>query len=160
KFFQRTYLTQTLLDMAAQTVRRFSGITTETSPVFNLTTQFGGGKTHALTLLYHLARSGNKAKAFNGVDRILTKAEVNEIKTAKIAIFVGTEFSSVNGRGEEGEPIRLTPWGELAFQINGIKGYDLFAELDKTFIPPSGDDLNKLFDRKQSYLLLFDELLN
>lgn len=160
KFFHRTYLTQTLLDMAAQTVRRFSGITTETSPVFNLTTQFGGGKTHALTLLYHLARSGNKAKVFQGVDRILAKAEVDEIKTAKTAIFVGTEFSSVNGRGEEGEPIRITPWGELAFQIGGIKGFELFAELDKTFIPPGGDDLNRLFDRKLSYLLLFDELLN
>lgn len=160
KFFHRTYLTQTLLDMASQTVRRFSGIITETSPVFNLTTQFGGGKTHSLTLLYHLARSGNKAKAFNGVDRILSKAEVNEIKTAVTAIFVGTEFSSVNGRGEVGEPIRMTPWGELAFQISGIKGYELFAELDKNYIPPSGDDLNKLFDTKQSYLLLFDELLN
>lgn len=160
KFFHRTYLTLTLLDMAAQTVRRFSGITTETSPVFNLTTQFGGGKTHALTLLYHLARSGNKAKAFQGVDRILSKAGIDEIKTAKTAIFVGTEFSSVNGRTEEGEPIRMTPWGELAFQIGGIKGFELFSELDKAFIPPSGDDLNKLFDRKQSYLLLFDELLN
>lgn len=160
KFFHRTYLTQTLLDMAAQTIRRFSGITKETSPVFNLTTQFGGGKTHALTLLYHLAKSGDKAKTFQGVDRILAKAEVDEIKTAKIAIFVGTEFSSVNGRGEEGELIRMTPWGELAFQIGGVKGFELFAELDKTFIPPSGDDLNKLFDRNQPYLLLFDELLN
>ncbi|MDO9258164.1 MAG: hypothetical protein Q7U54_21815 [Bacteroidales bacterium] len=159
-FFHRTYLTQTLLDMAAQTVRRFSGITTETSPVFNLTTQFGGGKTHALTLLYHLANSGNKAKKFQGVDRILAKAEIDEIKSAKTAIFVGTEFSSVNGRGEEGEPIRKTPWGELAFQIEGTKGFELFAELDNTFIPPGGDDLNKLFDSKQSYLLLFDELLN
>jgi hypothetical protein len=160
RFFHRTYLTQTLLDMAAQTIRRFSGITTETSPVFNLTTQFGGGKTHSLTLLYHLAQSGNKAKKFQGVDRILTKAEVDEIKTAKVAIFVGTEFSSVNGRGEEGEPNRKTPWGELAFQIGGEKAFEQFAELDKSFIPPGGDDLNKLFDQDQSYLLLYDELLN
>jgi len=160
RFFHRTYLTQTLLDMSAQTIRRFSGITTETSPVFNLTTQFGGGKTHSLTLLYHLAQSGNKAKKFQGVDRILTKAEVDEIRTAKVAIFVGTEFSSVNGRGEEGEPNRKTPWGELAFQIGGEKAFEQFAELDKSFIPPGGDDLNKLFDKKQPYLLLYDELLN
>ena len=160
QFFHRTYLTQTLLDMAAQTIRRFSGITTETSPVFNLTTQFGGGKTHSLTLLYHLATSGNKAKKFHGVDRILKKAEINEIKNSNVVIFVGTEFSSVTGRGAEGEPIRKTPWGELAFQIRGSKGFELFAELDNTFIPPGGDDLNKLFDREQSYLLLFDELLN
>jgi hypothetical protein len=160
RFFHRTYLTQTLLDMSAQTIRRFSGITTETSPVFNLTTQFGGGKTHSLTLLYHLATTGNKAKKFQGVDRILTKAEIDEIKTAKVAIFVGTEFSSVTGRGDDDEPNRKTPWGELAFQIGGAKGFDQFAELDREFIPPGGDDLNKLFDKKQPYLLLFDELLN
>lgn len=160
RFFHRTYLTQTLLDMAAQTIRRFSGITTETSPVFNLTTQFGGGKTHSLTLLYHLAQSGNKAKKFQGVDRILTKAEVDEIKTAKVAIFVGTEFSSVNGRSDGDEPVRKTPWGELAFQIGGAKAFEQFAELDESFIPPGGDDLNKLFDKKQPYLLLYDELLN
>lgn len=160
RFFHRTYLTQTLLDMSAQTIRRFSGITTETSPVFNLTTQFGGGKTHSLTLLYHLATTGNKAKKFQGVDRILTKAEIDEIKTAKVAIFVGTEFSSVTGRGDGDEPNRKTPWGELAFQIGGAKGFQQFAELDKAFIPPGGDDLNKLFDKKQPYLLLFDELLN
>jgi len=160
RFFHRTYLTQTLLDMSAQTIRRFSGITTETSPVFNLTTQFGGGKTHSLTLLYHLATTGNKAKKFQGVDRILTKAEIDEIKTAKVAIFVGTEFSSVTGRGEGDEPNRKTPWGELAFQIGGAEGFEQFAELDREFIPPGGDDLNKLFDKKQPYLLLFDELLN
>jgi len=160
RFFHRTYLTQTLLDMASQTIRRFSNITTETSPVFNLTTQFGGGKTHSLTLLYHLAISGNKAKKFQGVDRIMTKAEIDEIKTAKVAVFVGTEFSSVTGRSEEGEPIRKTPWGELAFQIGGIKAFEQFAELDKSFIPPGGDDLNKLFDKNQPYLLLYDELLN
>lgn len=160
RFFHRTYLTQTLLDMASQTIRRFSGIITETSPVFNLTTQFGGGKTHSLALLYHLAICGNKAKNFQGVDRILKKAGIAEIKNAKVAIFVGTEFSSVTGRGGEDEPIRKTPWGELAFQIGGTKGFDQFAELDKSYIPPGGDDLNKLFDKKQPYLLLFDELLN
>lgn len=160
RFFHRTYLTQTLLDMAAQTIRRFSGITTETSPVFNLTTQFGGGKTHSLTLLYHLAKCGNKAKSFAGVNRILSKAEISDIQTAKVAVFVGTEFSSVNGRGADGEPLRKTPWGELAFQIGGAETFEHFAELDKTFIAPAGDDFNKLFNRESSYLLLYDELLN
>jgi hypothetical protein len=160
RFFHRTYLTQTLLDMASQTIRRFSGITTETSPVFNLTTQFGGGKTHSLTLLYHLATSGNKAKKFKGVDRILAKAEIDEIKTAKTAIFVGTEFSSVTGRKDGDEPVRKTPWGDLAFQIGGLEGFKQFAELDNSLIPPGGDDLRKLFDPKQSYLILYDELLN
>src|SRR5208337_5307405 len=42
RFFERTYLTRNLRDLAAQTARRLSGITVETSPVFNMATQFGG----------------------------------------------------------------------------------------------------------------------
>lgn len=160
RFFHRTYLTQSLLDMAAQTIRRFAGIITETSPVFNLTTQFGGGKTHSLTLLYHLAQNGNKAKNFHGVKSILDKAGINEIKTAKVYVFVGTEFSSVTGRGNKGEPVRKTPWGEMAFQLGGAEAFEQFRELDNNFIAPAGDDLNRLFDENQPYLLLFDEVLN
>jgi len=62
RFFDRTYLTQNLLAFAAEVVRRLSGTKTETSAVFNLNTQFGGGKTHFLTLLYHLAGHGVKAE--------------------------------------------------------------------------------------------------
>src|SRR5262245_28998076 len=58
QFFERTFLTANLKDLATQVVRRLSGEKVETSAVFNLSTQFGGGKTHALTLLYHLARHG------------------------------------------------------------------------------------------------------
>src|SRR5215211_113106 len=57
-FFQRTYLTQSLIAVASGVIRRLSGEKTETSAVYNMTTQFGGGKTHALTLLYHLATAG------------------------------------------------------------------------------------------------------
>lgn len=58
RFFDRTYLTRNMTALSGEVVRRLSGIQTETSAVFNLTTQFGGGKTHFLTLLYHLARTG------------------------------------------------------------------------------------------------------
>ena len=61
RFFDRTFLTKNLTELAVSAVRRLSGIKVETSAVFNLTTQFGGGKTHALTLLYHLAKGGPKA---------------------------------------------------------------------------------------------------
>ncbi len=51
QFFSKTFLAANLLDLASQVVRRMSGETSHTSPVFNLATNFGGGKTHALTLL-------------------------------------------------------------------------------------------------------------
>src|ERR1051326_3563404 len=59
RFFERTYFTPNLGGLASEVIRRLSGVKTETSAVFNMTTQFGGGKTHALTLLYHLARNGS-----------------------------------------------------------------------------------------------------
>ena len=55
RFFDRTYMTASLSDLSSQVLRRLSGIQVETSAVFNMATQFGGGKTHSLTALYHLA---------------------------------------------------------------------------------------------------------
>jgi predicted AAA+ superfamily ATPase len=46
RFFERTYLTQSLMELSSQVVRRLSGMKVETSAVFNMATQFGGGKTH------------------------------------------------------------------------------------------------------------------
>lgn len=79
EFFERTFLTKNLRSLASQVVRRLSGIRVETSAVFNLSTQFGGGKTHALTLLYHLAQRGAGAKAWKGVPIILEDAGVAAI---------------------------------------------------------------------------------
>ncbi len=102
RFFERTYLTKNLKDLAAQAVRRLSGIAVETSAVFNMATQFGGGKTHSLTLLYHLARGGPAAHDWQGVDAILDQAEVKQVPRAATAVFVGTAFDSLTGRGATG----------------------------------------------------------
>ena len=48
-------------------IRRLSGQRTETSAVFNLATQFGGGKGQALTLPFHLARNGAASHRWLGV---------------------------------------------------------------------------------------------
>src|SRR5713226_5581448 len=99
QFFERTYLTQTLTTLAAEVTRRLSGEKTETSAIFNMATQFGGGKTHALTLLYHLAKNGPTANGWLGVGTLLAKAGVETVPRAATATFVGTEFDSLTGRG-------------------------------------------------------------
>ncbi len=128
RFFERTFLTRNLKDLAAQTVRRLSGITVETSAIFNMATQFGGGKTHSLTLLYHLARSGPAAQDWQGVADILESAQVKQVPRAATAVFVGTEFDSLTGRGGNGEPRRMTPWGEIAWQLGGEKAFAAVAQ--------------------------------
>jgi len=54
RFFARTFLTKSYRKMTVEVMRRLAGDIIGTSPGINLTTQFGGGKTHFLTLLYHL----------------------------------------------------------------------------------------------------------
>ena len=139
-FFERTYLTKNLLALAAEVVRRLSGSKVETSAVFNMTTQFGGGKTHALTLLYHLAQGGPEASGWKGVQTLLQTAGVTEIPRVATAVFVGTEFDSIAGRGgADGTPVRKTPWGEIAWQLGGAEGLRVVAEHDASLTAPGGD---------------------
>src|SRR3989337_3002954 len=63
QFFARTCFTRALRDHAGMVLRRLSGKTDNTAPVLTLITQFGGGKTHHLQTLSHLARHGRKAAA-------------------------------------------------------------------------------------------------
>jgi hypothetical protein len=161
QFFERTYLTENLKGLAAEVVRRLSGEKTETSAVFNMTTQFGGGKTHALTLLYHLAQNGPNSHKWTGVQHILNKAGIDAIPQARTAVFVGTEFDSITGKGgERGEPLRKTPWGEMAFQLTGKKGYAAVAEHEKQITAPSGDVIRKFLPKGEPCLILMDELMN
>ena len=80
RFFERTYLTKNLTQLAAEVLLRLSGEVHGANAVFNLTTQFGGGKTHALTLLYHLAKHGPEAATqWFGVDRLLKAAGLKKL---------------------------------------------------------------------------------
>lgn len=161
RFFARTYLTRNLTALAVEVIRRLSGITTETSAVFNMTTQFGGGKTHALTLLYHLAQNGPAASGWSGVDRLLAQAGIRAVPQAATAVFVGTEFDSLTGRGgNDGTPLRKTPWGEIAFQLAGERGLAVVAEQEEKMIAPAGDVIRKFLPQDRPCLILMDELMN
>src|SRR3954469_19270767 len=157
RFFERTFLTKNLLGFSSEVVRRLSGIKTETSAVFNMATQFGGGKTHALTLLYHLARSGPTAAGWNGVGQILSKAGVTSIPKCAVAAFVGNEFDSINGRGgDDGTPLRKTPWGEIAWQLGGQDAFNRVVDHDNSLTAPGGDVIRKLLPRGTPCLILMD----
>lgn len=161
RFFDRTYLTTNLLGLGAEVLRRLSGIKTETSAIFNMATQFGGGKTHALTLMYHLAICGRKAEGWAGVDRLMAKAGIDKVPQAAVATFVGTEFDSITGRGgDDGTPHRRTPWGEIAWQMGGKDAFAVVAEHERTLTAPAGDVIRKMLPKGKPALILMDELLN
>ena len=92
-------------------LRRLSGKTENTAPVLTLITQFGGGKTHTLTALYHLANAGADASQLPGVAALLNEAEIAEVPSARVGVFVGNAWDPTEGRE--------TPWIDLARQLAG-----------------------------------------
>ncbi len=160
RFFERTYVTGSLLDLASQVVRRLSGITVETSAVFNMSTQFGGGKSHSLTALYHLATNGAKANKWKGVEKILARAEVKSVPDAAVAVFMGKTFDSLHGRGAPGEPRRFTPWGEVAWQLGGAESLAVLEKHEKEFIDPKGDAIRAMLPKGRPCLILMDEIIS
>lgn len=159
RFFENTYLTEGLIATASEVMRRLSGDNSQNA-VFNMATQFGGGKTHSLALFYHLATNGPNANSFVGVQKILEKSGLPSVPKAATAVFVGTEFDSLSGRSRDGEPLRKTPWGEIAFQLAGEKGFQIIKEQDEMLIAPGGDIIRDLLPKDKPCLILMDELMN
>lgn len=161
EFFDRTYLTQNLTGLSAEVIRRLSGVKTEANAVFNLATQFGGGKTHALTLLYHLAKNGSAADGWRGVGKLIERAEIKSVPKADVAVFVGTEFDSIAGRGgTDGSPLRKTPWGEIAYQLGGAEAFQTVVEHEQQLTAPAGDVIRQFLPKDKPCLILMDELMN
>lgn len=159
RFFARTYLTKAYRELIVQVLKRLSGETLGTSPGINLVTQFGGGKTHFLTLLYHLFKAGDGAKKWPGVRELLDEAGVHSIPKARVAVFIGNRFDLVQGAGSEGEPRRKTPWGDIAWQLGGSALYSMVQKHDEEGVVPGGEIIQRWFD-KEPVLILMDEVLN
>jgi predicted AAA+ superfamily ATPase len=152
KFFSRTCFTRALREHIGMILRRLAGQTENTAPVMTLVTQFGGGKTHTLTALYHLAKSGSKVKSDSGVAQMLSDAGLSEVPAAKVAVFVGNAWDS--GEGRE------TPWIDIARQLAGDAGVKALG-LSAKDIPPGTDSIAKLIEvAGGSVLILCDEVLN
>ncbi|MEQ8850946.1 MAG: DUF499 domain-containing protein [Phycisphaerales bacterium] len=158
-FFKRTFMTKALRELAVGAVRRLSGEQSETAAVYNMATQFGGGKTHALATLYHLATGGPAARDWTGVDRILAEAGVQEIPKAATAVIVGTEFDPITGRQDGDGPVRKTLWGEMAWQLGGAESFKVVAEHEAKGMAPGGDVIRKMLPNGP-VLILLDELVN
>jgi len=60
-FFQKTYFTAGLKNIAKRVIKGLNGGQDAENRVISLQTGFGGGKTHTLISLYHLAKWGKKA---------------------------------------------------------------------------------------------------
>src|SRR5690242_13092498 len=152
QFFARTCFTRALREHAGMVLRRLSGKTENTAPVLTLITQFGGGKTHTLTALYHLARSGEHAAGFTGVSDLLREAGLSSVPEARAAVFVGNAWDP--------QPGRETPWIDITRQLAGDTGVEALGSAART-TPPGTEAIARVFQAAGApVLLLFDEVLN
>ena len=160
EFFRRTYLTEGLRDLLASTVRRISG-DMNASPVWNLQTNFGGGKTHSMLALYHLLSGTSIAEYPDEVRKVLGGVT---LPAARRAVLVGNHITAGKGSDKADGTDVSTLWGELAWQLGYSAGgeaearraYELVRAADETRSNP-GAALGTLIAAYAPCLILIDE---
>ncbi|MDE2763067.1 MAG: DUF499 domain-containing protein [Gemmatimonadota bacterium] len=152
QFFSRTCFTDALTTHVGMVLRRLAGRTGNTDPVLTLLTQFGGGKTHTLTALYHLTRDGKAASDHPGIPRLLSEAGLREVPRAAVGVFVGSAWDPQEGRE--------APWIDVARQVAGDRGVAALGSSARD-VPPGTEALARVFAEADApVLFLFDEVLN
>src|SRR5690606_3990872 len=110
-FFERTYITEGMRLLLTQVIQRLSGKGGE--PVIQLQTAFGGGKTHTMLAVLHLARRECSLDDLPGIPTLVEQAGLMDVPKAKVAVIDGTAVSP-GQPWKHGRTTINTLWGELA----------------------------------------------
>lgn len=154
KFFENTYPTQGLRTLLTEALGRLTGIRADSNPILRLETAFGGGKTHNLIALYHVA-SGRISPG--KVVHILPIEMVPQPGTIKVAGVVGSDLDPSGGLSHGDATRTFTLWGELAYQLGGRAGYMLAKQSDINRTAP-GTSLFEELIGEQPTLIMIDEI--
>lgn len=180
-FLKRTHVSDNIAKTILKVFGSLSGVTNIpldphgrrseiiTSRVYLIPSLLGGGKTHLLITLYHIARLFNRKKRNmigfissyrrdleyglkHVIDVLIEKT--NEIKI--VALVGDNSILCPDPRHpiefKDGTKI-YTPWGLLAYILGE---YDKIKSYDETFTPPREDVLRQILMNKR-VLILFDE---
>jgi predicted AAA+ superfamily ATPase len=170
EFFRRTYLTEGLRDLLTWTARRITG-DMNAPPVWNLQTNFGGGKTHSMLALWHLL-SGTPLTSYPDEVQKLLSAVVPippgrttpVLPPAHRVALVGNHIAAGKGVDKSDGTHVNTLWGELAWQLGAAAGgeaearqaYEIVRDADETRSNP-GAALGELIRYYAPCLILIDE---
>ena len=164
-FFDRTYPTYNLKTLVRDVLRRLAG--QGGNPVITVQVAYGGGKTHALIALLHLAERGSEFQTHPTVREFIGFSGLDALPRAKVALLPFDKFDVKNGLSvvsPSGKSRQVkTPWGALAYQLNGDEGLAIIAEHEADYINPAEQTLVELIKAPQneglSTLILLDEAL-
>ena len=174
EFFDMTYPTDGLRTLLSNLAGRFLAADGRDgggylSSILCLDTRFGGGKTHDLIASYHLATTPTE---INDLDRYLVDGAdgigdayieaVEQGLSVDTAVFVGGHVDARNARSDRSDPDApntRTMWGEIAYQLYGLDGYEYIKEYDQDRNAPGKNTLKGLFELGDDpALVLVDEI--
>jgi len=155
-FFERTFITEGMGRLLTQVAQRLNGKGGE--PVIQLQTAFGGGKTHTLLAVYHLATRKCPLGQLAGIPDLIERAKLMDVPQAKIAVLDGTAHAPGQPWKHGAQTIR-TLWGELAWQLGQEEGFALVKESDAKGTSPGKDILCALLTQYAPCVVLLDELV-
>jgi len=155
-FFSKTYFTAGIRDIAKRVILGLNGGQDSQNRVISLQTGFGGGKTHTLISLYHIAKSGKKLIGNEKMDEVFKQTGIPTFDNVNVAVFTNTTNDPVQGRVIDGVQLN-TIWGELAYQLGGQKAFDIIKANDEQRANPKGL-FKKVLEQTKPCLILIDEL--
>ena len=155
-FYERTFITEGMGRLLTQVSQRLNGKGGE--PVIQLQTAFGGGKTHTLLAVYHLASRKCPLTELAGIPTLLDQARLMDVPQAQVAVLDGTAHAPGQPWKHGKQTIR-TLWGELAWQLGKAEGFEIVKESDANGTSPGKDLLCTLLTRFAPCVILLDELV-
>ena len=91
QFFERTFITEGMRLLMDGIVRSLNGRGGD--PVIQLQTAFGGGKTHTMLAVYHLAKVRPSPCGFTRYSKNLDDAGISDLPKAQIAVIDGNRYA-------------------------------------------------------------------
>ena len=156
QFFARTYITEGMRLLLISVAQRLAGQGGD--PVIQLQTAFGGGKTHTLLAVYHLASRSVPTSRLTGIPLLLDEAGITDLPEARVAVIDGIKLSPSQPR-KYGKHTINTLWGELAWQLLGEAGFEQVADSDRDGTSPGKEILTNLIHQAAPCVILMDELV-
>lgn len=155
-FFERTLITEGMRLLLDSVIRRLMGRGGD--PVIQLQTAFGGGKTHTMLAVYHLAKGQAPISTLPGIPPLLDAIGVIELPPARVVVLDGIQCSPSQGQ-PHGKTTAHTLWGELAWQLGGDTAYARIQDADQSGTSPGKDTLAALLTDYAPCVILIDELV-
>ena len=156
KFFSRTFITEGMRLLLISVAQRLAGQGGD--PVIQLQTAFGGGKTHTMLAVYHLAYRTVSTDKLEGIPPLLDAAKIHDLPRAKVAVIDGIHLApSQEQIKNDGQKV-TTLWGELAWQLLGAEGLAMLQESHEMGTSPGKGILIELLSRAAPCVVLIDEL--